>query len=221
MVSSLRLALALVGCLSLVGCAAEPVTRAETPVPDSETETETPGSTSRSDDSRDEGDGTLPVTPVFDGDDDDVSTTEDRLPPAQGGEQPAKPPKSPGTGTTPAPQAPVERTETCPSTAEGHTSLATISWKVTDGLVTITKMTILVTNKDGRDQNDADIFFKPSGGGEQKMFWTGDTLASGKTVDLAEARKLTPKAGTVLRVETNFDKRLLADPSASCTVTLL
>jgi len=210
MVTSLRLALALVGCLSVVGCAAEPVTRGETPIQDSETAP--PVRSSTSSDDRDDGeDGTLPVTPVTG----DVDTTEDRLPPAQGGESPVI---KPGP-TTPAPTTPTAKTLSCTASSGEHSSLSTVTYTVTDGVVKISKMTILVKNSDARNANDADIFLTQKGSSETKMFWTDDVLASGKTIELAQAKTVAPKPGAVMRVETNFDKFLPGDPHADCNLT--
>ena len=204
MVTTLRLALALVGCLTAVGCAAEPLTRSETPVTDDKAP---PVQASTSSNDGDGSEGTLPVTPVQAG-----PATEDRLPPAQGGDEAT--PKAPA-GTTPAPSL---KTKTCTAINGEYTSLTTVDYTITDGAVKISKMTVLVKNKDQRDQNDADVFLTQSGGSEAKMFWTGDVLASGKTVEVAQAKTLAPKTAAKLRVETNFDKFLPGDPHEDCTI---
>ena len=208
MVSSLRIALAFVGCLSLVGCAAEPVTRSETPVEDSE---EAPARSAPKGDeaeAEDDGDGTLPVTPVTTG---DVTETEDRLPPAQGGEEPTKP-----GGTTGTPK-PTVKTQTCTASKDGHSALISVTYTVQDGLANVSKLTMLVKNAKSNDQNDAFVFIKQSGGGEQKLLETKDILANGKTVEV-DASKIAPKTGAVLRVEAHFDESFQADPKESCTI---
>lgn len=212
MVTSLRLALALVACLTAVGCAAEPASRGETPVADDKGSAP-PVKASSNGASDNDGDGTLPVTPVGTGD------VEDRLPPPQGGDEASKPPKDPA-GTTPAPATPAFVTKECKSEADGHVSIAKVTYTLNDGVVKVTKMTFLVTNKDQRNENDADIFLTPKGASEEKVFWTKDILESGKTVEVTDqAKVITTQAGAKLRIETNFDRQLLTDPHADCAMT--
>src|SRR5688572_24589118 len=143
MVTTLRLAAVALFGLTVVGCAAEAAPRNETPVADDGKAPPVRSSTSSSETGDDGDDGTLPVTPV-------PTTTEDRLPPAQGGDEAAKPPKDPVA--TPEPTAPAIKTLSCTARSGEHSSLSTVTFTIVDGAVKISKMTVLVTNKDQNDQ---------------------------------------------------------------------
>src|ERR1051325_1455850 len=99
MVSSVRLALALVGCLSIVGCAAEPTQKNETPVDENKINTPAHDSDSSKGSEGDDGsDSDLPVTPV-EAADKATPDVDDRTAPPQGGDNKETPPGT-GTGTT-------------------------------------------------------------------------------------------------------------------------
>ena len=87
------------------------------------------------------------------------------------------------------------------------------------GRPSVSKMTMLVKNNDGRNENDATIFYTLPGSGEKKGFETGDILASGKTITLKVPTKFVLKTGAKVRIETNFDEPFF-DAKKSCTITL-
>jgi hypothetical protein len=207
MVSTLRLAaLAVVGCLFFVGCAAEPTQPKETPVDENSIP-----SHSTTDDGKDseDSDQAVPVTPVVA--DNGAIPAVPKVPTSGGTTD-----KAPGTGTTPTTDT--NKTQTCTSVNGGYKSLTTVEYTVSNGTATITKMTVNVTNTADRDKNDVDVYTTPSGGSEAKDFNSGDILVHSETVEVPQASKMTVKAGSKVRISTNFDKEFVADPSASCTI---
>ena len=210
MVSSVRLALALVGCLSLVGCAAEPTEKKETPVDENKISAPNRGADDSKSGDADDSDSDLPVTPV-EAADKATPDVNDRTAPAQGGDNTETPPGT-GTGTTTT-TTPTAKTQSCTSTNGDYKSLTTVTYTVSNGTAKISKMTVNVTNPNDRDQNDVDVFV-----GATKAFNSGDILVHDKTVEVTQAKTLDIKTGTVLKFETNFDRQYLSDPSASCTI---
>jgi hypothetical protein len=212
MVTSVRIALALVGCLSLVGCAAEPTEKKETPVDENSVHAPAHSSDDAKNDDADDAD--LPVTPV-EAADKATPDVDDRTAPAQGGDNKEAPPGTgtgTGTGTTTT-TTPTVKTQACTSSNGDYKALTTITYTVSNGTAKISKMTVNVTNPDSRDLNDVDVYV-----GSTKAFNSGDILVHDKTVEVTQATTLSIKTGTVLKFETNFDKQFAADPSASCTI---
>jgi hypothetical protein len=209
MVSTLRLAaLAVVGCLffaSVQGCAAEPTAPKEFPID----ENSIPSQPSSGDSKESEdGDQAVPVTPVVA---DNGAIPAVPKVPTPGGTTDKAPT---GTGTT----TDTTKTQTCTSTNGGYKSLTTVDYTVSNGTATITKMTVNVTNTESRDKNDVDVYTTPSGGSESKDFNSGDILTHSETVAVPQAATMTVKAGSKVRISTNFDREFLTDPSASCTI---
>lgn len=201
-----RIALGFAGCLFFVGCAEAPQAPKEIPVDEDTITVPARGEATASDGS--DGDLDLPVTPVESADtgkatpDLDTPTT-----PATGTGTTTT--TKPGTGTA-APQA---KTQSCTSVSGDYKALTTITYTVTDGTAKVSKMTVAVTNPSNRDENDADVFVN-----DTKAFNSGDILKHGQAVTLTQANTLSIKSGTKLKIETNFDRKLLTDPSAACTI---
>src|SRR5690606_30584125 len=65
--------------------------------------------------------------------------------------------------TTPAPPAPDpprpgERTASCSAVSGSDRSVTTVKYRITDGEIVFRELVVQVTNADGRDKNDVDVF---------------------------------------------------------------
>jgi hypothetical protein len=132
----------------------------------------------------------------------------------------------PGDGGAPtdgggAPALPIAKSGACTSTSAGHRSVTKMTWDVIGQKVLIKSMTVTVSNVYGRDANDVDVWVRHPGGTEYKAFNSGDVLPSNATRKVRLPTNWTKPLGTRIRIETNFDKFLAFDPSASCSIAMV
>jgi hypothetical protein len=208
------LAIALGLGLSIVGCSADGSSGSKNdslPTTTDDAKTPTKASSSSGGDSADDGH----YTPEPSGSPEPADPATPSTPSSPS--NPATPPTTPDPGTPKAtPGTP--QTKTCTSTDGSNNSVTTVTFAVDSaGGLTVSKMTVAMTNKDNRDKNDVDVYITPQGGSEKKSFNSGDTLPNGKTTQVFLPSSFNVTMGAKIRISTNFDQPLI-DPSASCTI---
>ncbi len=204
----LFLVASLVSASAIVGCAADAKKKATLPIDDDESSQDSPSGSESSRRSVD--DQTLPVTPSA-----NVDPAAEPAPPASdppASESPTPPAADPPTNAN--------KTVTCTSTTtSGHKSVTTMTYVINNTNIKITKLSVLVSNKDNRNDNDIDVWVAENGAAEKKIFNSGDVLTSGQSVSVTVPTTLSLSMGAKVRIETNFDQ-VGIDPSASCALGL-
>lgn len=178
-----------------------------------------PPSSSRRDDSD------LGADDTIDGPDsvESADTSQDAIPDDESPGTDDDPPADPTDGGCkgwfcPPTQATPDKTVTCQSSAEGNQSVAIISYSEDSGMVRIASISILVTNKNHRNKNDANIFVKLKGFNTYSpKIQTGDILPDAKTVAVPLPNDFAFVKGSAIRIDTNFDDSF-GDPTGSCEV---
>lgn len=152
--------------------------------------------------------------------DDELSDDDDSAPDDSSYDPiPEEPVTGPDGGDEPVVDPTAPQTKSCTASAGEHKSFTEVVFTVDKGMAKLSSMTVKVTNKEGRDQNDIVLYVTPPDGSENNAFESGDILANGKTVKIPLSPGFAVKVGSRLRIETNFDERF-GDPHASCFVQL-
>jgi hypothetical protein len=205
--TSLVLATLALGGTFAVGCAPEPPKKAKIV----EVDGPSSGSSSKSS-ANDEASGTSdddlnPPQDPTSAETPDGTSTQD---PSQQQQDPQQSPPG-STGSAPPPN--------CTATAEGNTSYSELAISTAGGEVTITSLTVKVTNRKNRNKNDVDLYATQPGGQEQHILNSGDILTNNQTVSVPLPNDFKVKTGTRMRIVTNFDDTF-GDPHGPCDIQL-
>lgn len=128
-----------------------------------------------------------------------------------------EPPSGDGGQQTP----PTQHTKTCSSGILGYTSLATITYTKSNGVIEIDDISALVVNLYGLNKNNLSIYVKTLASTTYtSVLVSGDILTSGIDVPVPFPKNLSFDEGDTLRIDTYFDVPYTVDPFDSCFVQL-
>lgn len=132
----------------------------------------------------------------------------------------SKTPAAGDPGADPATTQPKELKAECPASSGGSRSITRLYYTIDKSKVVASKLEVEMTNEDGRDKNDIDLFITVPNGTEEKIFNSGDVLPNGKTTSLPIPSNFKPVVNASVRIETHWDARFSRDPRESCTLTI-